>query len=456
MPKKDNLFFPITLFFFYLIEILLLKVNQYQLAIIVYFLFILFIINKDKKYIISFLVFSLPLSPIIPTDYKLFSFIGPHEIIYGFSFFLLLRFVRNKKIELNKYQKLSIKFIYFLFFLQLYIIIKDFIFQVNFKENGFFVLFIKRFIRYFLYYGSLVLLIKVIYYKSFLDYVLEGMKYSVVVITTSMYFSRFLILIGSSISFNEGRRDRLLSGDYTRYIGFYGAGGDENSAGIFLVGILGFFLALYEKERNNKSYFIFMGFAIFGILMTGSRTAFLAMLLISFIFFAVNKRGSIRIRILSAIVLFYYFFYERLNLVIQRFMDPSARAAIDPDETGRVGKWIIYSEWILNHPITFLFGNQELISFNRAPHNYFIYIIYHAGLIWLIIFLVLLIQLIKIVSIENKKYMLRNVYYILPFFLIVMTVNSFGSSIYLWLYLSIGALFIKTYNNKNENSILHR
>lgn len=441
MFKKNKFFFPLVLLFFYTIEIWLLKSRQYQIGIFFYFFLVLILFTVNEKYIISFFVFSLPLLPIIPTDYKLFNFVGPHEIIYGSSFLLLLKFVRGRRILLNRYQRLSISFIYLLFFLHMYILFKDSIFEINTEYKNFWMITIKRFIRYFLYYGSLILLIKSIYFEGYLNSILEGMKYAVVTIAVSMYFSPFLILLGSSIGFDELRKERLLSGEYLRYIGFYGAGGDENSAGIFLVGVLGFFLAIYEKGKNLKRYIIYIGFAVLGVLLTGSRTAFLVMLIIISIFFVVNKKGAIRVSILSSIVVFYFLFYERLNLVIQRFIDPSAMAAIDPNEMGRVGKWIRYFDWISDHPITLLFGNQELMSYNRAPHNYFIFLLYHVGLILLMIFLFFLFKLLNMISFKNRPNTLRNVYYILPFLFVLMTVNSFGSSIYLWLYIPIGSFY---------------
>lgn len=439
MFRKNNYIFSLTLLLFYVIEIWLVKSKQFQVGIILYFLYGLFLYFVNEKYIISFFVFNLPLLPIITTDYKILSFIGPHEIIYGFSLLILSKSNKNYKTNLNKYQELSIKFIYFLFFIHIFIIIKDILFGLKSDDTKGFLYVFKVFFRFYLYYTSLVLLIKVIYKKGILEYVFIGIKYVIVTIPISMIFTKTLILMGAGIKFAESRKDRILTSDYERFVGFYGAGGDENSAGIFFVGFLGFLLALYEKTGGVKKYFVFMGFAIFGTLLTGSRTAFMALILVILIFLLTRKKGSIKISIIIIGIVFYFTFFNQIDMVIQRFFDPSAVVAIDPNEMGRVGKWNYYISWIFNNPITLVIGNQENISLSMAPHNYFIFLLYHTGIIPLLIFLNLLVRLVKLIKFKVSPEILRNIYYVLPFFFILMTVNSFGSSIFLWLYLPIGA-----------------
>ena len=150
-------------------------------------------------------------------------------------------------------------------------------------------------------------------------------------------------------------------------------------------------------------------------------------------------------------VIFYFVFTKQIELVLQRFIDPSAIKAINPNEEGRVGKWIIYGNWIMNHLETLLLGNQKNITYNRAPHNYFVYLIYHAGLFVLIIFIKLFYRLIKLFEFKLSSTRLKNAYYLLPFPFVLMTVNSFGSSIYLWLYLPIGAYFVMNNNKVSTN-----
>ena len=118
MERKPNTFFPITLFIFIVIELYLVKINQNQLGIFLYLAYATTLYLIDKNYVISLFVYYLPLLPIILTDYKLAGFIGAHEIIYGFSFFVLWGMLKKNKAQLNKYQKLSITFVYFLFFFE--------------------------------------------------------------------------------------------------------------------------------------------------------------------------------------------------------------------------------------------------------------------------------------------------------------------------------------------------
>jgi hypothetical protein len=263
-----------------------------------------------------------------------------------------------------------------------------------------------------------------------------------------MLFTEPLIRMGADIANKKIFFDRPdLS---NRFSGFYGAGGDQNSAGVFLAGVFGFFVSLFEKTGNIKKYIFFMGFAVLGVLLTGSRTAFMALALVILIFMITNKSGSAKFAILIAIVIFYFIFSKQLDLVFQRFLDPSAEAAVDPKADGRVWKWIFYTEWMLDNPETFYAGNLKNLPLFYAPHNYFIFIVYHSGLIMLLIFLSLFVKMLSYIKFKTDKNTLKNVYYIIPFPFILMTVNSFGSSIYLWLYLPIGAYFA----NANINYIL--
>ena len=161
------------------------------------------------------------------------------------------------------------------------------------------------------------------------------------------------------------------------------------------------------------------------------------------------KSHTSRFAFLFTFVIFYFTFFEQLNLVIDRFFDDTAVAAVNPDKDGRVAKWIIYSNWLLENPETYLFGNQKHIPFKYAPHNYFIFITYHIGLIVLFIFIVMLIKLLKLMKVNVDRLTFKSVYYIIPFPLTLMTVNSFGSAIYLWIFLPLTVALVYV-NNDNK------
>ncbi len=442
MSKKINIVFSITLVFFILIELLLVKRNSYEMGIMFYMVYAMILYMIDKKYIISLFVYYLPLLPIISTDYKVFGLIGPHEIIYGFSFFVLVQLSKLYNIKrVNSYQKLAINFVYFLFFISVIFIVKDIVLgmQTDKTKGGFYIF--KNFIRFFLYYYSLVLLIKIIYQKDIYNFILIGIKTSLITLVLSIIFTVPLALIGAGVKVDDDFFSNI-SNELNRLAGFYGAGGDVNSLGIFLVSVFAFFLAMYEKMGNIKNYILYFSFAVLGVLMTGSRTAFIALSLVILIFLLTNKSSKSKLSIIVTIILFYFIFYEDINFVLQRFLDPSAVAALDKDQMGRVGKWILYMNWIVDNPETFILGNQTNIDYKRAPHNYLIFLLYHFGIIPLIIFIKLIVNLLSKISMSLNKFTLKNAYYIIPFPLAIMTVNSFGSSIYLWLFLPMGAFFI--------------
>ena len=225
MIKKINKIFPIAIVIFVVIELFLTKNGQFQAGILLYLIFIVTLYIIDKKLVVSFFVFNLPLVPIISTEYKIMSFIGPHEIIYGFAFIVLLELGAKLKITLNKYQKLSIGFIYLLFFINYFIIFKDSLLGLQKNSDSLYLM--KNFIRMFLYYQSLAILVKIIYNKNLYEYILIGMKMSLIVMVLSMLFSKYLLLMGANMSKPE---TAIIKGTATRFLGFYGAGGDENSA----------------------------------------------------------------------------------------------------------------------------------------------------------------------------------------------------------------------------------
>ena len=448
MYKKINKLFPISILLFFAVELFLTKNGQFQIGIIVYLIYSFILYSIDKRYIISFFVFNLPLLPLVSTDYKLFGIAGPQEIIYGFSMMTLFQLSLGNRTKLNEFQKIAIKFVYFLLFFNVYVITKDILVGLDSEgDRGLFYIF-KNFIRFFLYYYSLVLLIKVIYQKEVYNFIIIGMKLSLITLVLSMIFSKFLVYMGVGIGHRVD--EEILADKGTRFVGLYGGGGDENSAGIFLAGVFGFFIALYEKTGNIKSYVVYLGFAVFGVLLTGSRTAFIALALIILIFLITNKSNVSRFAILIAIVFFYFTFSKQVELVTERFLDDSAFAAVDPNQKGRVGKWIIYIDWILNNPETLIYGNQSKIDYNRAPHNYFIIVLYQTGIIPLIVLGILFISLLKKIRIYMNAGILKSIYYIIPFPLILLTVNSFGSSIYLWIYLPMGAVFFNAIKNQSK------
>ena len=55
--------------------------------------------QANEEFSLSLIIIALskplPLTPIIPTDYKLFSLLGPHEIIYGFAIFVLIQIIKT-------------------------------------------------------------------------------------------------------------------------------------------------------------------------------------------------------------------------------------------------------------------------------------------------------------------------------------------------------------------------
>lgn len=292
----------------------------------------------------------------------------------------------------------------------------------------------------------MVLLIKVIYLQDFYKYIVIGIKTSLGVLVLSMLFTIPLYQMGTSVIVKtEDSEDYITSlQEYGRFMGFYNIIlGDENNVGAFFAGIFGFFLAQYEKFGNLKKYLFVFGFSVLGLLLSGSRTAFIILALIILVFILSNKYATKRIGILAAIVIFFIAFYNQLERLFLRFFDDSAVRAVDSRQMGRVGKWILYINWLAENPETLIFGNLTRINYRYAPHNMLIYIVYHFGIIPLAIFISLLTKLVKLIQLKgNPNPALKNIYYIIPPLILSMTTNSIGDTIYLWIYLPLGTLLL--------------
>ncbi len=101
MSKKANIFFPLSLLLFLIVEFFLIQSGLFVIGVLFYLIYAAILYSNDKKYIIALLVFQLPLLPVIPDDFKLVGLLGPHEIVYGFSYFVLFTWPNIKKVKLK-------------------------------------------------------------------------------------------------------------------------------------------------------------------------------------------------------------------------------------------------------------------------------------------------------------------------------------------------------------------
>lgn len=216
---------------------------------------------------------------------------------------------------------------------------------------------------------------------------------------------------------------------YERYVGVI-ADGDSNTLGVFFSITVSFLLIFAHKF--SKFVFVFLlASSLLTILLTGSRTAFISVclcIIYFYIFINPSRTNKAKHILLVFLPIFLVLALPFLQMVVDRLSLANEQLETDT-ESNRIGKWIIYFNFFLNNPETFIGGAiKELkISWDDhyyAAHNVFITMVYNSGLLFPIIFLYYVFLLLRnsLSKVLNKDYVLL----IIPFFALIMTVSDLG------------------------------
>jgi hypothetical protein len=440
--------FSYYLLIFWILTFSLVLANQYTLAIIIFGGLVVFLSRNQPKLIISLYIYFISLNSIIGTQYNVFV-VGFDEIVFiSFLFFFL-----NSKTKVEKedrIQKYSIRIVILIAFLQFYATSKGILLGIDNEHSVYYVA--KNLFKIIVRYYPLIILIKNVRVSNYRFYIIAGILLAVITIVSSQPFTDTLISLGFNIksplySMHE------VDGGALRSMGFYGAGGDENSLGGFLSIIFGLGIILYENDKKLKiinTLLILLPFL--GVFYTASRTAILCLSFIMFMFVIRNFNNAKLIKITITLGLLFIAFSSTIYSSFMRFFADSAINAIslESSSSGRVYKWVRYLIFINNNPITYLIGNITQIDFNRSVHNYFILIIYSAGLTPFFIFISNIVKIITSYIKNGKNYNI--LYLIIPFLMIIGTVNSAGAGIYVWIILPLlhsFEIYSRTYKLSN-------
>ncbi len=407
--------------------ILLAQAGLHQDIIIFTFILVAFSFLLYNLNVVTIFIYFLPLSQIIPTGLNLGGIIGIDEVVQiaVIIFFIIHRTVRR---PFTQWQRLCVNILILIMFIEIYQIGKDILFGLIDKDIGYLInSIIKRATKYI----PLILIINSLQIKKLQTYVFTGIVFSIVTIVLSSFF------VDELINIRLLALDKILESEigFYRVAGLYGAGGDANSAAAFLVVAIGFFLAMYEKRIQTGTSLVIISISVLGVLLTASRTSMISLGIVLLFFLLRNHKSKNIWAIITASMIFIIALSPVINRSVSRFKTESFYAAIDLEQTGRIGKLKIYTKWLANNPETLLFGNQKKIKFRRAPHNYFIYLVYHVGGLFLIYFLYCVTKLIHF-SLKEKNGLFK-LYAIFPFVFVLLTINSPGSGIFLWIFLPI-------------------
>lgn len=407
-----------------------------------------------SKYFVFLYMFFVPTNDIFPMENFLFSIIGIKQII-GLSmlvYYQINRKVINNRFKLNntsddiKVANLLIGIIYVILLYWFYRNFKNAYFglhEIDYQKAA-----IKS-LNVFLFLFGLVPFVKIIFSTKDVGYLTTSLFFSVLNMLLFSFLSPYLQLLGfKSIGTETTEFD--ISG-YQRYTGII-PDGDSNTLGVFFVITVCFFL-LFAKQYRNWQLVLVLLFSFLIIGLTGSRTAFLTLLLCLFLYYLFNKNKKVKISLIVMVPFVVLFAMPFFDMLIDRLSLANEQLDTKTD-SNRIGKWILYMDFFLRNPVTFISGAQnELLigwgSIYYAAHNVYITMIYFSGIIFPALFIGYQYKILKKANGLNlmKDYLLIYI----PFFALTMFVSDLGIFYGFILY---STLFFKLRKRKSKDRLL--
>jgi hypothetical protein len=381
------------------------------------FLSILLILKSD--FILVTFIVVLFTNGYINRDEYLLGFIGIEQVVNLFALlYILIQGI--PKIEIKKASKnirIGVQIVIVLFFYTTYISFKNAYFGMNNNtiQSALFTT-ISFAIRMFV----LVLLL----------YSLNK-KYSVIKTGVFLAFINliFFAIFGNYLSFFGFYISNIEDAEYSRIGGVIG-NGDANTLGAVMVMFVGFLLSKFENHEWEMNHSLTIVFAIIASGLSGSRTAFMLLLFVFFLFAMRNLKSvkGLLIILLTATV-FSALTFAVFDTAIERLrIAKEEQMTVDSGTSNRIGKWIFYIDEFNKDKITYIRGSDNLYSVGfkhsyRVAHNFFIQIVYNSGLLFLFLFLRIFYLCFK-----TNRYLNNNILYILiPLIGILMFVSDYGS-----------------------------
>jgi hypothetical protein len=445
--KRKEIF---TVIFFMLLLSVLTYVfclnGQFTAYYIVILPVILFLVSLNKEFIIVLYLVLLPTAGIISSEENILEAFGLDEFIniIAIGYFLSSKQAKNK---LNLVQNNARGFVILMIIIVCLTNFKNAFFDIY---GGEFFLVLKRGLFLTIKYLPLLYIIRRIKHFRIKQHAILGMYIGAVIIVISQIFNESLFAL-NLVTFDDSEFAGLAANieKVNRFSGFYN--GDPNSAGIFLLMIIGFIFIEIEKFKNLRKYlYPLVLFLCYGILMTASRTVIVAFALVTLIFAYNNRVNKLSIQIYFLYFLGVIFAFDFVANQLSRFHNAHLQTSADVDGN-RIMKWVYYINFMIESPIYLITGSQEEIN-NRAAHNVYIQMLYNVGLLPVIIFIAKTKNSIKLLYSKNKK----AIYFIIPFISITMYVGEL-KEVPIYILLFTLTLFDNYEKNKiNEKSISNR
>lgn len=374
----------------------------------------------------SFLLFLLPLSPILKSD------------VDGISIFTILFFLFILKLILVK-KKLGVKFLIFLLLYVLYGLIFSGLSEIKTVITmacGMIMLYCLRTININIYVSILTFSFGIIYS-------------SILALLRNVFPTVNDFIIDSAI--------KLGNDEY--FLRFSGLQGNPNYYTLDItISLAAIVLLMYKGSTNLIHIICFIILSIFGLMSVSQSFVLCWVLLIAFWFIISAKKGIVSllkflfIAIICCIVIYFYA-YDVVNAYILRFT-LNSKSSLDSITTGRANIWGLYIRTIFNETKVLFCGNglNSIIEGAKGAHNTYLEAFFSLGIVGCCLFcLAIKYSMGKIIS---KLVML------IPIFLLLIRMFAIGILTYdnLWFYLAIilglSKLFVQVRGLRNEK--IHR
>ena len=314
----------------------------------------------------------------------MFGFIGAQQIS-AIICFLILKTRKNNPTKLySPGLLLTNKFLSFLLFYIIYTAFKNMYFDIFNTDIG---VVASRVINYSFLTYIIYLIFNKTSHNKLVSY--RAMLSSVIFLGITSIISNYLIPFGYYISIEGDALDR--------YNGFIG-NGDANT--LALVMVIGFAMILNKIAISGWDSYLFIpiSISIISIGLSGSRSGFL-LLIATIIIFLIQIKGKKFVNGAFLFLILTFLSAPILETNINRLKNASKEQANVNVTSNRVGKWILYTNYFLNNPKSFLLGaDKELeVGWNGSylvAHNIYLQIIYNAGIIFLIYYIHLICRFI--------------------------------------------------------------
>jgi len=396
-----------------------------------------------KNYIITTYVIFLTFGPLIHTQYNFLGLFGVDETNSIFAMVYLLRqpkFPQKK----TKYQTIAFCIILSFCLSDLISIIRQYILSVS---DDAFVYMFRSVTKRTVFFLPLMMLVQKIHLDWIRAYAKKGLVFGIIVICITVFFTRELTDLG----FYIGHIDTYFNYEkwlrFDRPHGLFRAGGDVNSLAGFLAAFVGITLAMLEAKDVKPIIFVAATMGFLCIFLAASRTAIISMGIMAILCLKNNFKTKSFVKVVCLLTLMVLISYPFVKKSIIRFGDKSTIAAIDPNAygSGRVGRFIYCLDILRKYPETFLFGSTigdaYVLNAFRSPHNYFMKMIIISGVFPLILLFCAFINYSWLIVHYRLRY--RLVYAFIPVFLTMSSVNSFSSSLYFIIFVSMNDIVAK-------------